>query len=217
MNAYNRVIVSGGTPEMVLVSGRSGSGKSALVQLMREPITKRGGYFLAGKFDHLRQCEPLSAILDAFADYTEELIHRRNPEDSNRIRKAIVESVGSVNGCVILAESIPALRRLLFEEQQPEGSQRVSSHSSSPKAATTIEAQNRFQYVFRTFVRAIVSPLRPLVLFLDDLQWADAASLDLIRVMVTDSQTRSLLFLGCYRDNEVSDGHIFSTAVRHIQ
>jgi len=184
MNTYRKVAQSKSSPEMVVVSGYSGTGKTSLVLRMQKPITDMGGVFISGKFDRFRQMEPLSAITAAFTGFCKQ-IAKGNMEKLHQTRNAIKEKVGSLSG--FLVNLIPNL------------SQIIQIPASTSLNVGGLEAQRILQYVFRLFVRAVATPSQPLVLFIDDLQWADPMSLDVIDSLVTDAEIKSFLFLGSHR------------------
>lgn len=189
MEAFERV--AGGSLEMVLVSGPAGVGKSALINEVHKPITARRGYFIAGKFDQYQRNIPYYAISQAFNEYCN-FILMESSTMLESIRKKIFNAVGQ-NGKV-LTDVIPNLVHIIGEQPEPE-------------KLETQEATNRFNLLFQKFLRVISNAEHPLVLFIDDLQWADLASLKLLQQLLNDEQNRYLLIIGAFRDNEVSEGH----------
>src|SRR5919199_1911168 len=177
--------------EMMLVAGYSGIGKSALVQEIYKFVTQKRGYFIAGKFDQFGRNIPYSALVSAFQSLVRQLL--AEPEESlQRWREKILAATGAI--AQIIIDVIPEVE-LIIGDQPP-----------VPEVGAT-EAQNRFNLVFQKFIRVFCSPKHPLVIFLDDLQWVDSATLKLIELMMSDSQTQSLLLIGAYRDNEVDASH----------
>jgi len=193
--------VSEGKSEMLLISGRSGIGKTALVQEMYMPVTQQRGYFISGKFEQFQRNVPYSAVINAFQDLVRQLL-AENEEKLNCWRKKILKTLGS-NGQVII-DVIPEVE-LIIGPQPP-----VTELSPA-------ETKNRFDLVFQNFIRAFSRPEHPLVLFLDDLQWIDTASLKLIQVFMAASDSRHLLLIGAYRDNEVRATHTLILTVDKIQ
>ena len=187
--------------ELVLVTGYSGIGKSALVRELYKDITHKRGYFIAGKFNQLQRNIPYSAIVDAFNDLVRQLL-TESPKILEDWRQKIQDSVGN-NGQIII-DIIPDIE-LIIGAQPP-----------LPPLGPA-ETQNRFRIVFQKFVRVFSSLDHPLVIFLDDLQWADAASLQLIQLILTDEETRSLLLIGAYRNNEVSGTHPLSMKLQELE
>jgi predicted ATPase/signal transduction histidine kinase/tRNA A-37 threonylcarbamoyl transferase component Bud32 len=187
--AFERV--SRGASELMLVTGEAGIGKSALVHEIYKPITHQRGYFISGKFDQFQRNIPYSALLHAFHDLVGLLL----TEDEARIaawRKKLLEAVGE-NGQFII-DVLPEVELI------------IGPQPALPPLGNA-EIQSRFDQVFRQFIAVFAQPEHPLVLFLDDLQWADSASLRLIERLVTDQQCRFLFLIGSYRDDEVPAGH----------
>ncbi|MEO0855036.1 MAG: AAA family ATPase, partial [Cyanobacteria bacterium J06648_11] len=192
---------TGTSSELMLVAGYSGIGKSSLVSEVHKPITEKRGYFIAGKYDQFQRDVPYSAAIAAFKDLVKQLL----TEDEIQLqewRSRLLAALGA-NGRVV-TDVIPDVA-LIVGEQPP-----------VPELGPT-EAQNRFNLVFQNFMRVFCAPDHPLVLFLDDLQWADSASLKLLRLMMSDREMRSLLVIGAYRDNEVSPTHPLMTLVDRLQ
>jgi PAS domain S-box-containing protein len=190
LEAFARVAASG-RPEVVLVSGYSGIGKSALVAELHKPIVAQRGYFIAAKFDQYRRGIPYATLAQAFQSLVQQLLSE-SASSIQRWRRRIAEAVGE-NGQLVI-DLIPQMQLILgaqppLRELPPE------------------QAQHRLHRMFEKFVGAFTAAEHPLVLFLDDLQWVDAASLELLSVVCTSPDTQYLLVLGAYRDNEVSAAH----------
>ncbi len=183
--------ISTGSKALMLVSGYSGIGKSSLVVEIHKPIAEKRGYFISGKFDQLQRNIPYKAIAAAFQDLVQQLLTESEAK-LERWRKELLMALGP-NGQVIV-DVIPELT-LIIGEQLP----------VTPLNAT--ESQNRFNLVFQNFLHVFCQSSHPLVIFLDDLQWVDAASLNLIELMMMDETTHHFLLIGAYRDNEVDDMH----------
>ncbi len=177
--------------EVALVGGYSGIGKTSLIQELYKPITQQHGYFIAGKFDQFQRNIPYSAVVAAFQSLVRQLLSE-SPVQLAQWREKLIAAFGS-NGQVII-DVIPDIQ-LIVGSQPP-----VQPLESS-------EAKNRFNRIFQNFVRVFCQRSHPLVIFLDDLQWADSASLQLIELIITDNQIEHLLLLGAYRDNEVNPNH----------
>ncbi|KAM3115087.1 trifunctional serine/threonine-protein kinase/ATP-binding protein/sensor histidine kinase [Phormidesmis sp. 146-33] len=208
LTAFDRVMHSQKS-EFMLVTGYSGVGKSSLVQEIYKPLTKgidhasvrQCGYFISGKFDQLQRNIPYSAIVVAFQSLMRQLLTESEPR-LNQWRNKLAAVLGA-NAQVII-DVLPELEQII---------------GSQPPVATLapIEAQNRFNRVFQQFIRVFCQPEHPLVLFLDDLQWADSATLKLIKVVLTDEQTRHLFLIGAYRSNEVNSAHPFMILLEELQ
>jgi PAS domain S-box-containing protein len=177
--------------EMMLVSGYAGIGKSALVQELYKPITAKRGYFIAGKFDQFGRNIPYSAIADALKKLVRQLLGEPD-ERVQQWKSRLLTALGS-NGQIII-DIIPEVESI------------VGKQPPVTEVGAT-EAQNRFHRVFGQFVRVFCAEEHPLTIFLDDLQWIDSATLNLIELMLLDEQAQSLFLIGAYRDNEVTPTH----------
>ena len=180
-----------GRTSMMLVAGYSGIGKTSLIQELYKPIVRQRGYFLSGKFDQVARSVPFGALIQAFRGLVRQLLGE-SEEQLARWRARLSEALGSNGGA--LAEVIPEIE--LIVGKQP-----------SPPRVGPAEALNRFQVIFQKFVSTIAQPGRPLVIFLDDLQWADAATLSLLQPLLSGADIQSLFLMGAYRDNEVDAAH----------
>ncbi len=187
LQAFERVSL--GATEMMLVAGFSGIGKTVVVNEVHKPIVRQRGYFIKGKYDQFQRNIPFSAFFQAFRDLMGQLL-TLNDVQIQQWRNQILSAVGE-NGQVII-EVIPELSRIIGEQ-------------APATELSGIAAQNRFNLLFQKFTQVFTSAEHPLVIFLDDLQWADSASLNLIQLLMAD--TSHLLLIGAYRDNEVNSAH----------
>jgi predicted ATPase/signal transduction histidine kinase len=177
--------------EVMLVAGFSGIGKTAVVNEVHKPIVRQRGYFIKGKYDQFQRNIPFSAFLEAFRDLIEQLLCEsatQLEEWKTRILAALGEQ-GKV-----ITEVIPELEKII-------GIQPAVAELAG-NAAT-----NRFNLLFQKFIQVFTNKKHPLVIFIDDLQWADSASLNLMQTLVCEKETQHLLLIGAYRDNEVSAVH----------
>ncbi|MEG4200984.1 AAA family ATPase [Microcoleus sp. Pol12A5] len=177
--------------ELMLISGYSGIGKSALVQELSKLITQKSGYFIAGKFDQLQRDIPYQALVAAFQELVRQLLTETEAQLQlwrEKIRRAL-----GINGQIII-DVIPEVE-LIIGKQNP-----------VPELPAT-EARNRFNLTFQNFIQVFCQKEHPLVLFLDDLQWTDSATLQFIQLIMTDFTIQYLFVIGAYRDNEVSATH----------
>ncbi len=193
--------VATGGMELVLVSGYSGTGKSALVHEIHKPVTQRAGYFAEGKYDQYQRDVPYFAILQAFSELIDILLGE-NKARLKQIRKNILDLVGDEGK--ILTDVLPGLEFIIGP--QPEVSELGGN-----------EARNRFNYVFKKFVNAVSKKEYPVVIFIDDLQWADSSSLGLLNALVSDRYNTHIMFIGAYRDNEVSASHPFAILINDLK
>jgi PAS domain S-box-containing protein len=181
--------VSQGNAELMLVAGSSGVGKTVVINEVHKPIVQKHGYFIKGKFDQYNRNIPFSAFVQAFRNLIGQLMSESDTQ-LNVWKTKILDAVGE-NGQVIV-EVIPELEGII-------GSQPNVIELSGNAA------QNRFNLLLQKFIQVFATPEHPLVMFLDDLQWADLSSLKLMQLLMQDA--RYLLMLGAYRDNEVSPVH----------
>ncbi|WP_375765500.1 AAA family ATPase [Archangium gephyra] len=190
LQGFERV-ARGGRPELVLVRGYSGIGKSSVVHELHKPVVRRRGFFLSGKFDQFQQDIPYATLAQAIRGLTQQLLSGTDAELAKwreRLQEAW-EGEGQ-----LLVDVVPQLE--LIAGRQPAVLELPAS-----------EAQQRFNRVFRKFLGVFATAEQPLVLFLDDLQWADGASLRLLKHLLVHPETPPVLLIGAYRDNEVSPSH----------
>jgi PAS domain S-box-containing protein len=190
VDAFDRVVVRG-TPELVLVSGYSGIGKSSIVNELHKAIVLPRGIFISGKFDQYKRDIPYATFAQAFEALVRQILSK-NELEVGRWRDAIRDAVG-LNGQLVV-NLVPELELI------------IGKQATVPELPPQ-EAQNRFQAVFRAFLGVFARKEHPLALFLDDLQWLDAATLKLLEHLVTHSDVRHFLLIGAYRDNAVSPSH----------
>jgi PAS domain S-box-containing protein len=188
--AFNQ-LVSDGTTQLVLLSGYSGVGKSAIVNELHKSLVVSRGLFASGKFDQYQRDIPYSTLTHAFQNLVGSLLTQ---EESalGRWRRRLLDALGP-NGA-LMVNLVPDLELII-------GSQPAVADLSP------LETHERFQTVFRQFVAVFAQREHPLVLFLDDLQWLDTATLEVLRVLATHPEVRNLLVIGALRDNEVDPAH----------
>ncbi|MFB2968323.1 AAA family ATPase [Aerosakkonema sp. BLCC-F183] len=189
LKAFDRV--ASGSSELILVAGFSGIGKTAVVNEVHKPITRQRGYFIKGKYDQFNRNIPFSAFVQAFRSLMGQILSASDVELA-RWKEQILAAVGE-NGQVLI-EVIPELEHIIGS--QPSVVELVGSAS-----------QNRFNLLFGKFIQVFTNKEHPLVIFLDDLQWADSASLNLLKLLMSESEAGYLLVLGAYRDNEIFPAH----------
>ncbi|MBF0188053.1 MAG: AAA family ATPase, partial [Magnetococcales bacterium] len=193
--------VSDGGTELLLIGGRAGVGKTALVHALRSTVLERGGHFISGKYDQFRRDIPNSAIMAAMGD----LFHGFLMEDEQGLsarRERILKAVGDVGG--VLTDVIPGYDTVMGPQKPvtaPEGK----------------EAANQLQYLVGKILNGSASPEQPLVLFVDDLQWADLSSITFLQALILQEKPAHCLIIGAYRDNEVGEGHSLLEMVREIE
>jgi len=187
--------------ELLLVSGYSGIGKTSVVNEVHKPIVGARGYFIAGKFDQFKRNIPYAALIQAFQDLIRQILTLSQTE-IEKFQQQLLNALGQ-NGQVIV-DVIPEVELI------------IGKQPAVPQMGPT-ESQNRLNLVFQQFIHVFCQPEHPLVIFLDDLQWADSASLKLIQLIMTDSDSQYLLMIGAYRDNEVSPIHPLISTINKIQ
>jgi PAS domain S-box-containing protein len=188
--SFDRVVASG-RPELVLVSGYSGIGKSSVVNELHKVLVPPRGLFASGKFDQYKRDIPYATLAQAFQSLIRPLLGKSEAELRNW-HDAFQDALGP-NGQLVV-DLVPELK-LVIGEQPP-------VPDLSPQ-----DAQGRFQLVFRRFIGVFARPEHPLALFLDDLQWLDSATLDLLEDLLTQPDVQHLMLVGAYRDNEVNSAH----------
>ena len=189
LTAFERV--ARGQTEIMLVAGFSGIGKTAVINEVHKPIVRQRGYFIKGKFDQFNRNIPFSAFVQAFRNLMDQLLSESDAKLAEW-QTQILTALGE-NGQVII-DVIPELELL------------IGKQPSVPELSGNA-AQNRFNLLFQKFIKVFTTKEHPLVIFVDDLQWADSASLNLMQLLGSESKTGYLLLLGAYRDNEVFPAH----------
>ncbi|BAY93172.1 MULTISPECIES: trifunctional serine/threonine-protein kinase/ATP-binding protein/sensor histidine kinase [unclassified Tolypothrix] len=205
--------VSNGKTEMILVSGFSGIGKTAVVNEIHKPIVRQRSYFIKGKFDQMQRDIPLSALVQALRSLIGQILSETDIQIQDWKAK-ILSALGTQ--CQVIIDVIPELEKIIG--QQP-----------SVVELAGLAAQNRFNLLFQRFIQVFTTKEHPLVIFLDDLQWADNASLKFIQLLMSETAAQiaddteeisnskgSLLLIGAYRDNEVSNLHPLTLTLKEI-
>ncbi|MFW6371404.1 MAG: ATP-binding protein, partial [Bacteroidota bacterium] len=199
MKAFEHV--SSGTGEVLLVPGPSGVGKTALVEELRSPVSLKNGFFLSGKFEQYQQNIPYFAFRQAIAEFCKE-IQSKKDSDYLYFKNEILNAVGDLGQ--VLIDFVPEFGDFLGP--QP------SLGEISPQ-----EARYRFTDVFQKFLGVLCRPEHPVVLFIDDWQWADVASTGLLRKLEIGTSLRYLIIIAAYRNDEISAGHHLLSALRDLK
>lgn len=186
---------------ILLVSGPAGMGKSSLVREIRKHGLEKGGAFIEGKFDPLKRSVPYAPLLEALRNLMLTLLTEKE-EVLGIWRKKLLEALGN-NACV-MTDVLPELVWL------------IGSQPSAPELSAS-ETRNRFCHVFQGFLRALIREGQPLFIFLDDMQWADSASLSLLEYLMTGAGIRHLFFIVAYRDKDVDETHALSAVLEKIR
>ncbi len=190
-----------GNTEVVMVAGYSGIGKTSLITETCAPLVSSRGYFAMGRFEQLRRNVPYASLIDAFQEIIRQILGE-NQDELELWRDRFTRTLG--NNAGIITELIPNLE-LVIGKQAP------------PIAVAPTEAVNRFHFAFQNFVRTLSSKEYPIVVYLDDLQWADHPSLNLLEKLLTDSQLRYFCLIGAYRENEITETHPLSQLLETLQ
>ncbi|WP_095981652.1 trifunctional serine/threonine-protein kinase/ATP-binding protein/sensor histidine kinase [Melittangium boletus] len=181
----------GGVAELMLVRGYSGIGKSSMVLELHKPVVRRRGFFLNGKFDQLHRGIPYATLAQALRGLVQQLL-AGSDEELAQWRERL-QAAWAEHGQVMV-ELVPQLERVVGKQPPVQ-------------ELSLTETQNRFRRVLRKFLGVFATSEHPLVMFLDDLQWADLASLQILQYLITHPEAPPLLLIGAYRDNEVSPTH----------
>ncbi|MDR9897672.1 serine/threonine-protein kinase PknK, partial [Aetokthonos hydrillicola Thurmond2011] len=196
--AFDRV--AEGNSELMLVTGFSGIGKTSVVHEIHKPIVRKRGYFVKGKYDQFNLNIPFSAFVQSFRDLMGQLL----TEDDTKLQQWCGKILTAlVENAQVIIQVIPELERIT-------GSQPPAIELSG------MAAQNRFNFLFQKFIQVFTTKEHPLVIFLDDLQWADSASLKLMQLLMDESDKGYLFVIGAYRDNEVFPGHPLTLTLNDI-
>lgn len=192
--AYNQV-------SLALVAGRSGIGKSSLVNELHKPVTARRGYFIVGKFDLVHRDVPYSGLVVALRDLVQQILTESNDRLADWKRK-LEQALGPNGG--LMTELLPELKLIMGPQPQVE-----------PVGAT--ESEQRFRLTLFNFIRVFSHADHPLVLVLDDLQWADSSTLRLADLLVDQVEGDRLMVVGAYRDNEIAPDHPLIQTLQQMQ
>jgi predicted ATPase/class 3 adenylate cyclase len=180
-----------GKKRMLVISGNSGSGKSSLVEELKNSVIRKKGIFLKGKFDQISSDTPYTTLVQTFNELIQ-LILAGDKVFKAKWTKKITEAIG--NSGKILTQFMPGVEKL------------IGRQAEAPELKG-LEAQNRFNYEFTRFFKSIADKDSPLVLFVDDLQWADPSSLNLFKTITENRDIDYAMIVGSYRKNEVNEGH----------
>jgi histidine kinase len=187
--------------EIILVSGYAGIGKSAVVSEIKKPITRQRGYFISGKFDQFKRNIPYASLIQAFQSLIQQLL-TENIKKIQDWQDKLLAALGDFGQVII--DVIPEVELV------------IGKQPAVAELAPT-EAQNRFNRLFKEFIHVFAQKEHPLVIFLDDLQWSDSATLKLMELLATDPDSKYLLLIGAYRDHEVSSTHPLMQTVEYLQ
>ena len=193
--------VQRGRPALLLVNGAPGVGKSALIGQLEELVRNENGRFVSGKFDQYKRNVPYLSLAQVFQQLIGQILSG-SKEQIESWRSRILSALG--NNAQVVIDVIPELE-LITGPQPP------------VPALPPVQARNRFNRVFTNLLQAFAPPEQQLCLVMDDLQWVDGASLELLAHVLTDPDASNILFVGAYRDNEVGPTHPLETTVRELR
>ena len=194
-------VSSSGSPETLLVTGYTGIGKSSLVHELQPAVVREGGWFLAGKFDQLERDQPYGALGRAFSEALRTILGESEPQVAGW-RQRLGAALGT--SARLLMDLMPELEPIL-------GPQPPVVEVAPP------EARARFHAVFARFLSVFSGAAQPAVLFLDDLQWADPASLELIRDLAGRAEVTHLLLVCAFRAQELGPSHPVTTTFEAVR
>ncbi len=195
-----RIFEANAEPVLIFLSGPPGIGKSYLINEMRRSLIEKKCYFIGGKYEQLQRAAPFSAIIDAFKDLMDQILGESEPA-IEVWKKKIVNALG--DNASLVTEVIPQLKLIIGDQPPVE---------QLPPA----ESENRFAYVFQNFTKVFASAKRPLVFSLDDMQWADNASLKWLQIIFMNTELKNMLFIGSYMDGEITPSNPFSLFLDNI-
>ena len=190
-----------GHKQTLLVSGYSGSGKSVLVEMLKNSVSQKNGIFIKGKFDQISSDTPYSTFVQAFNELAHLILAGDNIFQA-KWKRRITEALG--NSGKLLTQFMPGIEML------------IGRQTDVPELKG-IEAQNRFNYEFTRFIKAIANEDSPLVIFVDDLQWADASSLNLFKIIAENRDIEHVMLAGGYRKNEVDEKHMLTKKLLELK
>ncbi|WP_437729685.1 AAA family ATPase [Sorangium sp. So ce1335] len=202
LSIFERVL--GGSREMIVITGYSGIGKTSLVHEIYKPLTREHGQFISGKFDRLHRGIPYSAVIQALRGLLQHVL-AESAERVDEARRALQKHLG--RNASLLVDVLPEIAIVLGAGNVP----------PAPPELGPAEAQHRLLLAFRGVLKAFCDRGRPLVLFLDDLQWADAGTLWLVEGLLGGDELGPFLLVGAYRDNEVNESHPLRMTLRSVQ
>jgi hypothetical protein len=207
-SAYQRSV--SGSSEIAIITGISGTGKSTLATKFSDFVIANGGLFLSGKFDQMKHVKPFSAVASAFNTYCDVLAREKANDRAMLVASNLKTALGS--DLYYLIQMIPSLGRILQEH----------SNDYIPPGHDCVNAQERLHYLFCQFVEVISScSASPMTLFMDDVQWADSASISIISQLLKTSRSmkssKHFFFLGCCRDDEMGSDHLFWTMIDSVR
>ena len=202
--------------QLVLISGYSGAGKSALGMKLKDPVERSGGIIVSGKFDINLASDPYSAISAACGNIVGQILALRTSDAQafKTIRDSLIDQLGADVSSISCF--IPALDDLL-DSGDPSRAGGASAATQSESQHMSTDAKSRFNFIFKKFIQVIAKHFQPFVIILDDLQWADCGSLELMELILMDRDNPNLMVVGIYRDNEVTETDVLASTIRDLK
>ena len=202
--------------QLVLISGYSGAGKSALGMTLKDPVEQSGGIIVSGKFYINLASDPYSAFAAACGNIVGQILALRTSDAQafKTIRDSLIDQLGADVSSISCF--IPALDDLL-DSGDPSRAGGASPATQSESQLMSTDAKSRFNFIFKKFIRVIAKHFQPFVIILDDLQWADCGSLELMELILMDRDNPNLMVVGIYRDNEVTETDVLASTIRDLK
>jgi predicted ATPase/signal transduction histidine kinase len=197
--AFERV--RNGASLLVLVEGAAGIGKTALIRELQGPVSRSRGHFVSGKFDQLSRDVPYGALSQALRQRIQQTL-TATPLQMAHDRERIASGLGA--HAAVIAELVPELVQLL------------GAQPPAPRLPAA-EVQNRFTLAFRNFIATLATAAAPLVIFLDDLQWADTSTLHLLTALLDNPASHHLLLIGAYRSAPAAEEEALAKLVAEVE
>ncbi|KAL3936755.1 MAG: hypothetical protein SGBAC_007992, partial [Bacillariaceae sp.] len=199
-----------GEKKLVYISGLSGTGKTALAATIADSVVEKNGIFAMGKFDQKLRDEPYAGIASAGRHICGEILHRKkssDPMDFENVRKMIIKNIGS---------ELPTLAMILPEIEDIVGSSSDLSAQENSAGGDYGAIKERLNNAIRTFFRTVSTFFKPFVMVLDDIQWADLPSINLMEVLMTDEASSNFMLVALYRSNEVDETHVVTKMIKAL-
>jgi len=184
--------VCNGKTELLSISGLAGVGKSALIKEVSKSLIEKKGIYIEGIFDEFQKDIPYTALIQAFSEFVNQLLNKDDGE-LEYWKKNITNAVGGVGK--VITDLIPELELV------------IGKQAELPKLEGK-EMQNRFNYVWSNFIRAIAKSEHPLIIFIDDLQWADNSTIELFSTLLSDIETQYLFCITAFREDKFDNNNL---------
>jgi len=212
-DAYHSLVEATSERRLVLISGTSGSGKSKLAETIQSQTVRNGGLYVKGKFDLNMRNEPYCGVAGACAEICGSIVELRSKDPSRS--EMICEDIRRALGLELelLIQAIPVIGEIAIPDL--DGRSQGSAEANLPSSSG--DSKDRIHFAFLRLFRIVSKHFDPLVIVLDDLQWSDACSLDLLEVLMSDLQNPKFMVIGTYRSNELGETHIFHKSLQELE